>query len=142
MDNSSTVVDSAVQTLTVLSNVIDYSYMIGVLVSFVFCLVLIKGLFGKESPLRNSFYFFTMAATASDILCNTLFYMLVYILEPLLGASTNLKTQIIYHDYIYFAIIFVARIFMIMDMTLETVLAMNRFTALVFPFTHRKVRLL
>ena len=134
--------NSTIQALTIISNVIDYSYMVGVLLSFIFFLILIKGLLNKQSSLRNSFYFFTMMATASDILCNTSFYTIVYILEPLLGGSENIKTQEIYYDYIYFTIIFIARIFLIMDMSLEVVLTMNRFTALVVPIKHRKVRLL
>ena len=122
--------------------VIDYTYMIGVLLSFVFLLIFIKGLSKKNSLLSSPFYFFMMVATASDILCNVLFYMLLYILEPLFGGSADVRTQKMYHDYIYVAILFVARIFFIMDITLDAVLTINRFTAFVLPFTHKKVRLL
>ena len=121
---------------------LDYTYMLGVLLSCVFLIVLVKGLFNKNNLLRSPFYFFVTVATASDICSCSLFYIVAYILEPLFGGNSNVRTQKAYHDYIYLVIIFISRILLIMDMILDGVLTFNRFTAFIFPFQHKKVRLL
>ena len=139
MDNATSV---GIRLAVTIGMIVDYTYMLGVLLSCFFLLVFIKGLSNKTSLLRSPFYFFMMVATASDILSNVLFYIIAYVLEPLFGGNSNVRTQKANHDYIYLAIIFISRVFFIMDMILDGVLTFNRFTAFIFPFQHKKVRLL
>ena len=125
---------------TRIAEFIDYSYIFGTVISTIFLYVLIRGLLNKYSPLRTSFYFFTTVATASDVICTFLFYTDAYLLNPKWGQSNNKLIQATYKFYINPLLMFVARIFLIMDFSLDSVLTLNRLTALVFPFIHDEVR--
>ena len=125
---------------TRIADFIDYSYIVGTVISTVFLYVFIRGLLNKHSPLRTSFYFFTAVATASDIICTFIFYIDAYVLSTVLGKSDNKTVQETYKFYINPLFMFIARIFLIMDFSLESVLTFNRLTAFVFPFIHNEVR--
>ncbi|KAE9546790.1 hypothetical protein FO519_009998, partial [Halicephalobus sp. NKZ332] len=81
-----------------------------------------------------------MIATAADVMYNTLIYIDNYLLYPLLGESEVKRIQIIYYLYIEETCKVIRTILINLDISLDVVLTMNRFTALVLPLRHKKVQ--
>ena len=125
-----------------ISNIIDYSTMVGWLISLTFLFIFIKGFFKQKSPLKTSFYFFTMLATLADLTSWASDYIDIYLLYPLLGQSKQKKIRNIYFRYIGKITAYIIEVSFNLDLCLDGVLTINRFTALVFPLHHKKARLL
>ncbi|KAE9546887.1 hypothetical protein FO519_009901 [Halicephalobus sp. NKZ332] len=80
-----------------------------------------------------------MIATAADVSYNVLYYIHDYLLHPLFAESKVKEMQNIYSQYAKPIAAVSINFFIVLDISLDAVLTMNRFTALVLPLRHKKI---
>ena len=124
----------------IIRNIIDYITVVGILISIIFLFIFIRSFLKKQGLLKTPFYFFLAAATIADIFVE-LYYIWVNLFHAFTYTIQDPNIKSIY-DFAINVVKFSFTSAMNLDATLETVMNINRLTALVFPLHHNKVRTL